>query len=307
MELEHRSSKGKYAFINKHNPERDIGTLHRHIEVLQELAKSRIHSSTSSQKEHVSSDERHKMSEDSSDPVTLAEFITTPHGGRADPAKIVCILCLLIASATQGVTQDFVKNLRNYALRWTSNLSMLPGVESYEHFTETDRDHINIMSNTLYQHKTLHLSYTGYDMQEDTELLRQRRYPGIMVLSDDEEHPYLYGRVLGLFHIRVKNSGPCTLLHNGSEAVLPILWIRWFKLDTTQEQPGFHSLRYPSVSYCKSDEPDAFGLIHPDEIIRPIHLIPRFKFGHTSEYLDGYSMGRPEGEDSDWKHFSINM
>ena len=247
------------------------------------------------------------MSEDSSNPVTLAEFTATPRGGRADPAKIVCILCLIIASAAQGVTQDFVKNLRNYALRWTSNLSMLPGVESYEHFTDADREHINIMSNTLYQHKTLHLSHTGYDMQENTELIHQRRYPGIMVLSDDEEHPYLYGQVLGLFHIKVKNSGPCTLLHNGTEALLPILWICWFKLDTAQEQPGFHSLRYPSVSYCKSDEPDAFGLIHPDEIIRPIHLIPRFKFGHTSEYLGGHSAGRPEGEDNDWKHFSINM
>ena len=247
------------------------------------------------------------MSEDSSDPVTLAEFSATPHGGGADPAKKVCAPILLITSKAQGIPKDFVKNLQNYALRWTSNLSMLPGVESYEHFTDADRAHLGIGSNMLYRHKMLHLSHTSYDMQEDTELIRQRKYPGIMVLSDDEEHPYLYGRVLNLFHIKVKNSGPFTLLHNGGEAVLPMLWIRWFKLDTTHEQPGFQSLRYPSVSYCKSDEPDAFGLIHPDEIIRPVHLIPRFKFGHTNEYLGRKSKGRPEGEDSDWKHFSINM
>ena len=46
VELEHRTSKGKYAFINKHNPEWDIGTLHHRIEVLQELANSRTNSST---------------------------------------------------------------------------------------------------------------------------------------------------------------------------------------------------------------------------------------------------------------------
>ena len=100
---------------------------------------------------------------------------------------------------------------------------MLPGVESYEHFTNDDRRHINVVSNTLYRHKTLQLTYTTYDMQEDSDRIVQRKYPGIMVLSDDEKHPYLYGQVLDLFHIRVKNNGPYTLLHNGGEATLPIV------------------------------------------------------------------------------------
>ena len=184
---------------------------------------------------------------------------------------------------------------------------MLPGVESYEHFTDEDRGYITIVLNMLYRHKTLHISHTSYDMQEDTELIRQRRYPGIMVLSNNEKHPHLYGSVLGLFHVSIKNAGPYTLLHDSEKASLPVMWIHWLKLDSTQGQPGFHSLRYPSVSFCKCDEPDAFGLIHPDEIIRPVHLIPRFNLGHTNEYLGRNSMGRPEGEDRDWKHFSINM
>jgi hypothetical protein len=184
---------------------------------------------------------------------------------------------------------------------------MLPGVESYEHFTNEDRRYISVVSNTLYRHKTLQLTHTTYDMQEGSDRILQRKYPGIMVLSDNEEHPYLYGQVLDLFHIKVKNNGPYTLLHNGSEAILPIVWIRWFKVDGADGQQGFHSLRYPSVSFCKSDEPDAFGLIHPDEIVRAVHLIPRFKYGHTNEYLSGNSKARPEAESSDWKHFNVNM
>ena len=184
---------------------------------------------------------------------------------------------------------------------------MLPGVESYEHFTNDDRRHISVVSNTLYRHKTLQVTHTTYDMQEGSDRILQRKYPGIMVLSDNEEHPYLYGQVLDLFHIGVRNNGPYTLLHNGSEAILPIVWIRWFKVDGTDGQQGFHSLRYPSVSFCQGDEPDAFGLIHPDEIVRAVHLIPQFKYGHTNEYLSGNSKARPEAESSDWKHFNVNM
>ena len=184
---------------------------------------------------------------------------------------------------------------------------MLPCVTSYEHFTDEHRGHISIVSNTLYRHKTLELTYTAYDMQQDKDKIRQCKYSGVMVLADDERHPYLYGQVLDLFHVRVKNNGPHTLLLGGSEAILPMVWVRWFKLDRIPEQLGFHSLRYPSVSFYKSNETDAFGLIHPDEIIRAIYLIPQFKFGCTHEYLDVPSEGQPEAEEGDWKHFNVNM
>jgi hypothetical protein len=128
-----------------------------------------------------------------------------------------------------------------------------------------------------------------------------------MVLSDDEEHPYLYGRVLDLFHVNVTNDGPNSLLPNGEVAVLQIAWVRWLEVDTSEGPCGFHSLRYPTVSFHKSSEPDAFGFIHPDEIVRAVHLIPKFKSRHTSEYLDAPSRGRPEAEISDWKHFNVNM
>ena len=90
VELEHRTSKSKYAFINKHNPERDIGTLHRRIEVLQELANSRKLSPAPDVEAHQDPDEWKKMSQDSGDPVSLAEFITAPRGAAPDPAKKVC-------------------------------------------------------------------------------------------------------------------------------------------------------------------------------------------------------------------------
>ena len=145
-------------------------------------------------------------------------------------------------------------------------------------------------------------------MREDQDRIYQRRFPDVMVLSDDEAHPYLYGRVLDLFHVNVTNEGPTSLLPPGSgAAVLQLAWVRWFKLDQPPGPSGFLSLRYPSVSFYESHDPDAFGFIHPDEIVRAVHLIPSFRFGQTAEYLDGASRGRPEGDDEDWKHFNVNM
>jgi hypothetical protein len=244
------------------------------------------------------------MSEDSSDYVSLTTFVTVPRGATPDPAKKVC-RPTQPPSNTLTVAQDFVKKLKNYIARWT--LMTDPSITAYEHFTEDHRHHIKIKSDTLYRHKSLELAYTTYDMQEDRDKIYTRQYPDIMALSDDEEHPYLYGRVLDLFHVEVTNDGPNSLLPNKEVATLQMAWIRWFELDTSQGASGFHSLRYPTVSFYESGEPDAFGFIHPDEIIRAVHLIPSFKSGHTTGYLNAPSKGRPEGEISDWKHFNVNM
>jgi len=183
-----------------------------------------------------------------------------------------------------------------------------PEITSYDQYTDEHRNHVKIVSGTLYRHKTLQLSYTTYDMQEDQDRIYQRRYPDVMVLSDDEEHPYLYGRVLDFFHVDVKNNGPNTLLSPDNDtATLQMAWVRWFKLNAPQGPSGFCSLRYPSVSFYESHEPDAFGFIHPDEIIRAVHLIPAFKLGRTEEYLGTPSKGRPEAENDDWRAFHVNM
>jgi hypothetical protein len=160
----------------------------------------------------------------------------------------------------------------------------------------------------LYKHKTLELKYTTYDMREERQTLYQRLFPDIMVFSDhDEARPYLYGRVIDFFQVRVTNNGPNSLLPHNQEAELPMAWIRWFKPDESQGPSGFHALRYPSVSFHESSSPDAFGFVHPDEIIRSVHLIPHFKFDKTKEYLSGPSKGRPGTHEQDWKRFNVNM
>jgi hypothetical protein len=247
------------------------------------------------------------MSEGLNDGLNLSRFLAVPRGAPLDPAKEVRERQSKIPHPNNAMClflfQGFTQKLKNYLLRWTSMPN--PNITSYDHFTEEDRAHITIISNTLYRHKTLQLKYTTYDMLEGQDRIYQRRYPDIMVLSDDEEHPYMYGRVLDFFHVNVRNNGPDSLLPLASDApMVQMAWVRWFKLDGPS---GFHSLRYPSVSFYEGHDPDAFGFIHPDEIIRAVHLIPSFKAGQTTEYLDVLSRARPEVEGQDWQHFEVNM
>ena len=81
------------------------------------------------------------------------------------------------------------------------------------------------MSNTLYRHKTLAINYTTYDMQEDKDTIYRCFHPDVTILSDDDKHPYLYGQVLDLFHVDVKNNGPNTILPMGTVATIPLAWV----------------------------------------------------------------------------------
>lgn len=90
MELEHRTSKVVYPRINKHEPERDIGRLHRRQEVLQYLEKNNS-KAPANKRRQLASEERFKMSEASSNCINLTTFMTTFRNATPDPAKKVSI------------------------------------------------------------------------------------------------------------------------------------------------------------------------------------------------------------------------
>jgi len=142
-------------------------------------------------------------------------------------------------------------------------------------------------------------------MQGDEDRIYTKHHPNIMVLSDDDEHPYSYGHVLDLFHIGVMNNGPNSILTDGTRvATLEMVWVHWYTLSKPQGPSGFHSLRYPSVSLCDSNDSDAFGLIHPDDIVRCVHIIRDFNYGNAAESSGPAS---DKGQEVDTAQFCVNM
>jgi hypothetical protein len=141
------------------------------------------------------------------------------------------------------------------------------------------------------------------------------RIPGhgdIMVLSPENEednrnpHPYWYARILGIYHINVRHLGP------QSKTIEPrrmeFLFVQWFGRDLTPK-PGWKSKHLLRLGFVPGNDETAFGFLDPTQVIRAIHLIPAFAWGHVNKYLPGRSViarGLQEPDD-DWQLYYVNM
>jgi len=123
-----------------------------------------------------------------------------------------------------------------------------------------------------------------------------------MVLSGDDTHPYWYARIVGIFHAMVLQTGPKSKSREPKK--MEFLLVRWFGLDTN-EIGGWKAKKLHQIGFVEGDE--AFGFVDPADIIRGVHLIPRFSLGRTKELL-GPSFARSVLEkDEDWVRYYVNM
>ena len=127
-----------------------------------------------------------------------------------------------------------------------------------------------------------------------------------MLLSSDSEasHPYTYARIIRLFHLRVAYNGPGRSCQDYTR--MDVAWIRWFHYDLNRKF-SFTAKWLPQLRFAHYSEPDSFGFIDPDLIIRAAHIIPRFSQGSTTSYLPP-SLARPKScMDEDFRFYYANM
>ena len=124
-----------------------------------------------------------------------------------------------------------------------------------------------------------------------------------MVLADnDSSHPYWYAQVVSIFHAMVRLNRPQMAFREFRR--IEFLWVRWYGLDTTAKS-GFAARRMYQVGFVEGD--DAFGFIDPADVLRAVHLIPRFA-GALTKILLGQSMARRKDEmDQDYERYYVNM
>lgn len=131
-----------------------------------------------------------------------------------------------------------------------------------------------------------------------------------MVLSheDDEpsSHPYWYARIIGVFHALVYYRDPAGNRSSYDPVQIDFAWVRWFGRDLSHRS-GWKAKRLHRLGFISSEDPGAFGFIDPKNIIRGIHLIPAFSFGHTSEYLSPSIIRHTSDNDEDWTYFYLNI
>ncbi len=153
---------------------------------------------------------------------------------------------------------------------------------------------IIIKDNRIYNHKLAHFYHTTYDVRRSEDIINpQTPHCNVMLLSDpvpsnensstaSSKHPFLYGRIIGIYHVNVIYTGPGTV---GYEPMrFDTLRIRWFQLDAvhSQEKRGsssWDSLRLDRLSFPPMIHADSFGFVDPKLVLRGTHLIPAFSLG----------------------------
>ncbi|KAH9487419.1 hypothetical protein JR316_0001494 [Psilocybe cubensis] len=216
----------------------------------------------------------------------------------------------LYTNENDPALKTFLRDLKNHLL--SRLLGHSADSDEYLYYSDEDRYNVQIVNNLMFRHKLLRINYTTYDVRRQQDTINARTHADIMTLSgntDDNAHPYAYGRVLGIFHVDVKHRGQ--LATSNQTHRMNFLWIRWFEIDPNYIG-GWKTKRLHRIRFINSSSPLAFGFLNPADVIRACHLIPAFAHGSTREYL-GPSIARSvlknriNLRNEDWRFMYINM
>ena len=121
--------------------------------------------------------------------------------------------------------QDFASTLKDHLLARVLGRQYDAQLPT---FTEEDRNQLYISEDCLEQWYGMNVFYTTYDLRCGKDQVKMKNRSYIMMLSQDEHHPYAYAQVLRIFKVDVLH-GPTML----EEARMDIIWVCWFKIDKT--------------------------------------------------------------------------
>jgi hypothetical protein len=128
----------------------------------------------------------------------------------------------------------------------------------------------------IYNHKILRMNYTTYDIRRAQDVIHiDTPHCNVMVLNGrltektrHQEHPYLYGRVLGVFHANVAYVGPLPEGSNfdRSQAAtfgrIDFVWVHWYDYLGANDMFSLDRL-----SPSRLDSPVALDFLDPQDIL----------------------------------------
>ncbi|KAG2339697.1 hypothetical protein BDR05DRAFT_916879 [Suillus weaverae] len=210
----------------------------------------------------------------------------------------------LIKHANDPALYDFLPRLKDHLL------SHILGREydgDETEFSAAEHAQVLLINDRIFQHKVIHVNYTTYNLRRSQDSLNACMHADVMVLGheDDDTHPYWYARILGMFHANIiYRSGDAPSF---KPQQMDFLSVCWFGHDPNNYQSGWKAKHLHRLGFIPADVPGAFGFLDPQQIIRGIHLILAFAYGHTDLLLPP-SIARPlNDKDKDWKFFYINI
>lgn len=213
-----------------------------------------------------------------------------------------------------------MKNLKAHLLpRIQCRIKVDPDKIVSENIAEVAQKVVLVKGNRVYMHKLARFYHTTYDVRRSEDVINPRTsHSNVMLLSTlsrNEEnpldttvsHPFLYARVIGIYHVNVVYTGPG--MQDYAAMRFDFLHVRWFQLAAIQSQGRHHardwaSLRLDRLSFPPMAEQGSFGFVDPNLVLRGCHLIPAFSLG--KRYSDGIGLSAIAGDSNDWKNYYVN-
>ena len=161
--------------------------------------------------------------------------------------------------------------------------------------TDSDVSSLRIMHDRIYIHKTMRINFDTYDMRRDQDTINPDSHADIMMRAQaDSRHPYLYARVLSIFHVDALLTASKGQRIATSWRTMQVCFVRWFEVDL----PNIKPRRLIPLRWAKENE-EPFGFVAPDDVLRGCHLIPSAAYGRSDDALRGYSEARHAQKETD--------
>lgn len=164
----------------------------------------------------------------------------------------------------------------------------------------------------IYQHNLIRTNYTTYDVRRAQDVVNaSTTHNNIMVLADhadesdsfsDRSHPFLYARLLGIYHANVIYVGPGMLDYQPHR--IEFLWVRWYRNVGVEHATGWDSRKLDCVQILPVSTGHAFDFIDPSDVLRNAHIVPAFSKGKC--YRDGKGLSLLAQDSSDWTEYFVN-
>ncbi|KAJ3504239.1 hypothetical protein NMY22_g17988 [Coprinellus aureogranulatus] len=293
-ELSHRLPKAWYTRTDKRNFEKQMSEIERRkvrlsgirADIASVECPTSAPDTSDSNETNPFLDSRYTMAVNQNEPIDLSLLRSYP--GYAD----------------RYIT-DFIPKLKRHLLRRIVEMlgyrpDSVPGSQFYNVVLADDR---------IYKHRLLRVYYTTYDVRRAEDVIHiDTPQCNVMVLNGDyrketweSEHPYLYGKCLGAYHANVSFVG---FLPDGTrnyeERRIDFVWVHWYK-----HIPASAEFSLERLALLPLDDPTALGFIHPADILRGVHIIPRFSANKKPAHPESRWVGVKVQEDT-WNEYYIN-
>ncbi|KAG6912752.1 hypothetical protein DXG01_012439, partial [Tephrocybe rancida] len=131
---------------------------------------------------------------------------------------------------------------------------------------QDDWQSILLRQERIYRHNIMRVHYTSYDVCRGADVIHVKTsHCNIMLLNPDfngdpiTDHPYLYARVIGIYHANVVYAG------RGDSDYHPrrveFLWVRWYTL----VEEGCGSRRLDKLCFPSLADEHSFGFVDPND------------------------------------------